>query len=95
MRYAEVSVNSPVAQRQTFSYSIPAGMDVRAGHAVLVPFGSRRLQGIVLGLTDVPAVEETRDILGVLEGRPVLSEAAISLAYWISEYYLSPLFDAV
>ncbi len=95
MKYAEVSVNSPVAQRRTFSYAIPEGLDVRAGQAVLVPFGEKELQGIVLELTDVPAVEDTREILGIIDSQPILSPAHISLARWISEYYLAPLFDAV
>ena len=36
MKYAEVSVNSPVAQRRAFSYAIPENLDVREGQAVLV-----------------------------------------------------------
>ncbi|MCK4273934.1 MAG: primosomal protein N', partial [Dehalococcoidales bacterium] len=95
MRYAEVSVNSPAAQRRTFSYAIPSGLDVLEGQAVLVPFGERILQGIVLELTPVPAVEDTREILDVIESEPILSPHLISLARWISDYYLSPLFDAV
>ncbi|MFA5309167.1 MAG: primosomal protein N' [Dehalococcoidales bacterium] len=95
MKYAEVSVNSPVARRRTFSYAIPGALEVRAGQAVLVPFGEKVLQGIVLEITPVPAVEDTREILGVIDPSPVLSPARISLARWISEYYLSPLFDAV
>jgi len=95
MRYAEVSVNSPVAQRRTFSYGVPPGLDIKAGHAVLVPFGSRILQGIVLELTDYPAVEETREIIDVIDLCPLVSAEHILLARWISDYYLSPLFDAV
>jgi primosomal protein N' (replication factor Y) len=95
MRYAEVSVNSPVAQRQTFSYSMPPGLAVEAGQAVLVPFGDRLLQGVVLELAAQPAVEETKDIAGVIEPRPILSPHHIQLARWISGYYLSLLFDAV
>ena len=57
MGYAEVSVNSPVAQRKTFSYAIPHNLDVVAGQAVLVPFGEKRLQGIVLELSRYPSVE--------------------------------------
>lgn len=95
MRYAEVSVHSPAAQRQTFSYEIPAHLSVEAGQAVWVPFGSKVLQGIVLVLSDYPAVSETREIAGIIEARPLLSPAHISLAYWTSQYYLAPLFDAV
>ncbi len=95
MRYAEVSVNSPVARRRTFSYSIPDNLSVSTGQAVLVPFGERVLQGIVIALSSTPAVAETRDILSTIEPEPVLSLTQIKLAQWISEYYLSPLFDAV
>jgi primosomal protein N' (replication factor Y) len=95
MKYAEVSVNSPVAQRRTFSYAIPEGLDVRAGQAVLVPFGEKVLQGIVMELTALPAVEDTRDIISIIDPTPGRSPVHISLAKWINEYYLSPLFDAV
>ena len=95
MGYAEVSVNSPIAQRRTFSYAIPPGLSVDVGQAVWVPFGDKLLQGIILELSHYPSVEETREIVGVIEPRPVLSPARVSLAYWISEYYLSPLFNAV
>ena len=95
MRYAEVSVNSPIAQRQTFSYSIPPGLAVEIGQAVWAPFGDKLLQGVVLELSPHPAVEETKDITGVIEPRPILSPDHVRLARWISRYYLSPLFDAV
>ena len=95
MRYAEVSVNSPIAQRQTFSYSLPPGLAIEIGQAVWVPFGDKLLQGVVLELSPHPAVEETKEIAGVIEPRPLLSPAHVQLARWISRYYLSPLFDAV
>ncbi|MEE8418829.1 MAG: hypothetical protein V3S02_01815 [Dehalococcoidales bacterium] len=94
MRYAEVCVNSPIAQRRTFSYSIPLTLDIEVGQAVWVPFGDKILQGIVFELTDTPAVDQTKDIAGIIEQPPVLSPARISLARWISRHYLSPLFDA-
>jgi primosomal protein N' (replication factor Y) len=95
MRYAEVSVNSPVAQRRTFSYAVPSGLAVSEGQAVLVPFGEKTLQGIILELSRYPAVEDTREIIDVIDPEPVISPLYISLARWISEYYLSPLFSAV
>jgi len=95
MRYAEVSVNSPVAQRRFFSYAIPPDLDVVVGQAVWVPFGDKILQGIVLELTPYPSVEETKEIAGIIESRPLLSPFHVLLACWISGHYLSPLFDAV
>ncbi|MBM4463001.1 MAG: primosomal protein N' [Chloroflexi bacterium] len=95
MGYAEVCVNSPIAQRRTFSYSVPPGLDIAVGQAVWVPFGPKVLQGVVFELADRPAVEETREIAGVIDSRPVLTPLQIQLARWISDYYLAPLFDAV
>jgi len=69
-------------------------MPLEVGHAVWVPFGPRVVQGIVFQLTDHPQVEETRDIIGIVDPLPILSLAQVELARWISERYLSPLFDA-
>jgi len=93
--YAEVSVNSPIAQRRTFSYAIPPDLEVAVGQAVWVPFGEKLLQGIVTELTTHPAVEETKEIAGVIEPQPMLAPHQLSLARWLSDYYLSPLFDAL
>jgi primosomal protein N' (replication factor Y) len=95
MRYAEVSVNSPIAQRRTFSYRVPDGLSINIGQAVWVPFGNKILQGIVLELTSSPAVEETRDISGIIDPVPLLSPAQVEVARWISGHYLTPLFEAV
>jgi primosomal protein N' (replication factor Y) len=46
-------------------------------------------------LSPHPEVEETREIIGVIEPHPLLSPQQVQLARWISEYYLSPIFDAV
>ena len=94
MNYAEVAVNSP-GSRSTFSYGIPPGLNVSVGQAVWVPFGSRIVQGIVLQLSDRPAVEETKEIAGIITDSPPLSPTKIKLAQWISGYYFAPLFDAL
>jgi len=76
-----------------FHYSIPPTFEekVAVGQLVQVPFGPRRLQGIVVGLTDRAAVPETRDIEEIVDPEPVLSPVQIKLARWISDYYLVPL----
>jgi len=94
MKYAEVAVNSP-ASRSTFCYSIPSRFIINTGQAVLVPFGARTVQGIVVELSDQPSVETTREITDLVTDHPMLSPLQMNLAHWISEYYLSPLFDAM
>ena len=95
MRYAEVSVNSPIAQRRTFCYTIPPNITVNVGQAVWVPFGEKLLQGIVLELSDHPSVEATREIAGIIDPTPLLSPIQVNLARCISKHYLAPLFDTV
>jgi primosomal protein N' (replication factor Y) len=94
MNYAEVAVNSPLAQPRTFCYAIPSDMFVSVGQAVWVPFGPRMVQGLVFAVSDEPAVEETREIAELIDPRPMLSPHQVELARWLSERYLSPLFDA-
>jgi len=94
MNYAEVAVNSP-GSRSTFCYAIPPGLNISAGQAVWVPFGSRVIQGIVLRLSDEPSVEETREIAGIVGDFSLLSPVQIKLAQWISEHYFAPPFDAL
>lgn len=93
--FAEVVVNSPITRRRTFSYGIPDGLNINIGQAVWVPFGDKTLQGVVLELTPYPAVEETREIAGVIEPIPLLSPVQISLSRWLSDYYLASLFESV
>jgi primosomal protein N' (replication factor Y) (superfamily II helicase) len=95
MRFAEVSVNSPIAQSRTFSYRLPEGLNLTPGQAVQVPFGVKVLQGVVMELTEFPGVPETREISGLIEERPLLTPAQVALARWLSEYYLAPLFESV
>jgi primosomal protein N' (replication factor Y) len=94
MNYAEVAVNSP-GSRSTFCYAIPPGLNISAGQAVWVPFGTRVIQGIVLRLSDKPAVEETKEIVGIVADFPLLSPMQVQLAQWISEHYFAPPFDAL
>ncbi|MHC4480754.1 MAG: replication restart helicase PriA, partial [Planctomycetota bacterium] len=102
MAYAEVAVNAGAPIRQTFTYRIPdnlpagrQGMPLAVGHAVYVPFGSRRLQGVVLEVTETPTFPDARDVDAVIDPEPLLSPERAELARWLSDHYLAPLFDCV
>jgi primosomal protein N' (replication factor Y) len=94
MNYAEVAVNSPLQQPRTFTYAIPPDVSLDVGHAVWAPFGPRLVQGIVLELSDLPPVQETKEIAQVIGTGPVLSRHHVQLARWIAERYLASYFDA-
>ena len=91
----DVAVNAGHPTRQTFTYRVPAELPVEPGHAVFVPFGSRILQGVVLGATETPPEAEVRDIQALADERRLLDEPRAAIARWMSDEYLAPLWDCV
>ncbi|MFO7632064.1 MAG: hypothetical protein R6W76_05955, partial [Caldilinea sp.] len=90
--YVSVAVNlSQVGD--VFDYHLPPELEgaVQPGHLVEVPFGNRRVQGVVFGLVDQPAVTETRPVLALLDPLPVLTAAQRALAEALAEASLAPL----
>jgi primosomal protein N' (replication factor Y) len=95
MAFAEVAVNAAAPIRQTFTYRVPQELSLCVGHAVYVPFGSRRLQGVVMSLGESSALTEAREVEAVIDARPMVSPERVALAEWMSDHYLAPLFDCV
>ena len=94
--FADVVVNVP-GLTSTYSYSIPDDLRGRltAGHLVTVPFGGRRAQGLVVGLSETAPVAEVKAIEGLVDPEPVLTRAQLDLAYWIAHTYLAPLIECL
>jgi primosomal protein N' (replication factor Y) len=90
MPFAHVALPLPV--RQTFLYRVPEALVPRAvpGAQVSVPFRGRTRKGFVVALSATCALEQVRDLAGVL-AVPPLSTHLLELARWIAEYYLAPL----
>jgi primosomal protein N' (replication factor Y) len=91
--FCEVSL--PVPLDQTFTYALPLTLRHRAkvGSRLLVPFGARKLTGVILALNDDPPQHPAREALRLLDEEPVLDEPLIALGRWISGYYCCPLGD--
>ncbi len=90
--FVRVAVNIPTLSG-LFDYSVPSEMEnlIQSGILVVVPFGKQVVQGIAVEEVQTPAVEETRDIIAVLDTLPALTRAQMELAVWISDTTLSPL----
>ncbi len=84
-RYARVVLPIPVDQ--PFTYEIPEDMRgrVHVGYRVEVPFGKRRLNGVVVELADVADVPRTRPISELQE--TFVPPGLLALAGWIASYY--------
>ena len=89
--YCDVSI--PVPLDQTFTYSLPLTLRHRAkvGCRVLVPFGSRRLTGVIVAVHNDSLECETKEALRLIDEQPVLDESLLSLGRWIAGYYCAPL----
>src|SRR5579864_4463292 len=89
--YCEVAL--PVPLNQSFTYAVPDSLDLLPGMRVIVPFGSRKLLGVVLRCGVTPAgVEESaiKPVQQALEEEPALSAELLRLGRWLSDYYLVP-----
>lgn len=89
--YCDVSLPVPLDQPFTYSLVETLRHRVRAGCRVIVPFGARRLTGIVLRAHNDPPGIAVRDVLRLVDSEPVLDEALLELGRWVSAYYCSPL----
>jgi primosomal protein N' (replication factor Y) len=91
-----ISVAIPVPNLPLLTYAVPAGCDrpVR-GARVLVPLGTRRVTGLVVGEAASPPEGEIRDLAEVLDDAAFLPEAVVTLCLWVADYYLSGPGDAL
>ena len=93
--YAEVAVEAGRALgRETFTYSVPEGVDVVPGHRVTVPFGRRSTYGFVVSLgTEEPGVE-TKPIASAGE-EPLLLPHQVALARLVADHYWVPVIECI
>jgi primosomal protein N' (replication factor Y) len=86
-----IRVAVPVPSLDLLTYRVPDGQAVPpSGARVVVPLGSRRLTGIVIGNGDAPTGDfEVRDFQTALDAEPFLPRDVVELAAWVADYYLA------
>jgi len=62
---------------------------------VLVPLGKRRVTGVVVDFLSETPLKEVKQILDLLDERPVLDDSLLKLSRWVSQYYVAPLGEVV
>lgn len=94
--YAEVLVEIKAkAVDKTFTYKIPDRINLEVGVRVLVPFGKRRLEGFVLNVINEGNFDyELKEIISVIDEKPVINSEMLRLGEYISKKTLSPLITA-
>lgn len=91
--YAQVLVELKAkAIDKTFTYKIPDGFNVLVGMRVLVPFGRQKLEGFVLKIEKSKNLDyEVKEIISVIDEKPIINEEMLKLGIYISKKTLSPL----
>jgi primosomal protein N' (replication factor Y) len=93
--YCDVSL--PVPVDQLFTYALPETLRhrVQAGSRLVVPFGPRKLTGVILRCHDEPPAVAARQALRLIDSAPVLDAELLALGRWIAGYYCAPLGDVL
>jgi len=86
-----VGVALPLPIHSTFSYRVPEGSPLpERGARVLVPFGRRRVIGMVTGPGENLSGLGLKDLIEVLDREPPTTPPLLELASWLSAHYLAP-----
>jgi len=91
--FVEVSVPLPIDH--PFTYRVPPGQQARAqvGVRVLVPFGRRKVTGLITALADGSSLgeREAREVLAFLDDEPYVSPAHLAFLSTAARECLAPL----
>ena len=81
---------------ETLTYSIPQALDGRVlpGHRVLAPLRSRKVTGVVTEVGEQLSTAQLKDLLEVLEPRPLFDRAHLQLMEFLATYYMVSIADA-
>ena len=92
IRYLEIAVNVPHAAG-VFHYHAPPELasELEIGHLVTAPFGSRTVQGVIVGEVEQPEVAETRPLIDLVDPAAVVTPQQIALARRMAHESLAPL----
>jgi len=87
----KVGVLLPIPLSQVYDYIVPEGMSLAVGDMVLVPFGSRRLYGVVWRISEFP--ETAKPLKEVYDkfDLPTIPLANLEFIEWVENYTLTPL----
>ena len=90
MKFVDVILPLPLSA--TYTYGLPQGCtaDVECGCRVIVPFGNRKIYtAVVVEVHErKPESYAIKNVIEVLDSRPILLAEQLKFWKWIAEYYL-------
>lgn len=100
MKYAEIIVDNRASQvDRPFTYSAGRFSHlIREGMRVIVPFGkgNKATKGFVLRISEDKIEDyETKEIIDLLDDKPIISKTLIDLGLWMRDKYLCSYMDSL
>lgn len=90
-----VDIILPLALPQLYTYKCPQQLsgEVEPGKRVMVQFGKQRIYSALIFKvhSDIPRDYKPKEILDVIDVRPIVNDFQFNLWVWISEYYMCTL----
>jgi primosomal protein N' (replication factor Y) len=85
------------AAGRLLDYRVPESMQnaLGVGSRVRVPVRTRLLTGTVIEILDSTEFSAVRDLVSLLDEKPMIRPAMLELARWMADYYCCPLETAV
>jgi len=95
--FAEVLPRPGKPFDRTYTYAVPEALAdaIHVGSQVVVPFGPRRVPGLVVALSDTTDIPQPKPVVEVLSSALSLPPTALPLARWIAGRYLCSLGEAL
>ena len=82
-----------------YSYRVPGSFAEKAlpGARVAVPFGrgNKKVEGIILSISDEPAAKSLKSVDSVLDETPLLDAGQLSMALWMAGRFFCTVFEAM
>ncbi len=77
---------------QAFTYRIPEEIHIspQPGQRILAPFRNRILTGVIINLKTATDLKSVKEIIDILDDKPIINPEMLRLTEWISDYYMSP-----
>lgn len=93
-----VKVVFPLPTDIFFSYRLDGNSlnsEPLIGRRVLAELGRKKLTGYIINIDENNQLQNIKNIIEIIDEKPILSENLLKLTKWISEYYLCSLGEAI
>ena len=93
-----VQVAIPVPLRQVFTYIVPNALhnnDIDIGERVVVPFGPRKVVGVILSQEQHCEIEKLKPIISRVSDKYIFDKSLLKLLTTASRYYHHPIGDVM